>query len=105
VLSGKGGVGKSTVASQLAFTLASQGMSVGLLDIDICGPSVPRMLGLGSAEVHQSGSGWTPIQVTTLPPDCEGEVRGHKGSPLLLMHIQCVVMEHENRPSISTDVA
>ena len=74
VLSGKGGVGKSTVASQMALTLASQGHSVGLLDVDICGPSVPRMMGLTSSEVHQSGSGWTPIHVSTLPDDCDGEL-------------------------------
>jgi len=46
VLSGKGGVGKSTVSSQLAFLLAKMGYDVGLLDIDICGPSIPIMLGL-----------------------------------------------------------
>ena len=74
VLSGKGGVGKSTVASQMALTLASQGHSVGLLDVDICGPSVPRMMGLTSSEVHQSGSGWTPIHVSTLPDECDGEL-------------------------------
>lgn len=39
VLSGKGGVGKSTFSAQLAFAMASKGMDVGLLDIDICGPS------------------------------------------------------------------
>jgi Mrp family chromosome partitioning ATPase len=61
VLSGKGGVGKSTFSAQLAFTLAARGRSVGLLDIDICGPSIPRMLGLTQAKVHQSASGWSPV--------------------------------------------
>ena len=46
VLSGKGGVGKSSVATQLAFSFVQQGHTVGLLDIDLCGPSIPRMLGL-----------------------------------------------------------
>lgn len=63
VLSGKGGVGKSTFASQLAFTLAKEGKQVGLLDVDICGPSIPQMLGLTGQEVHQSASGWSPVYV------------------------------------------
>ena len=69
VLSGKGGVGKSTIAAQLSHTLASQGFAVGLLDVDLCGPSAPRMV-LGSAyataEVHRSGSGaWTPVYASS----------------------------------------
>lgn len=63
VLSGKGGVGKSTVSCQLAFALASKGAAVGLLDVDICGPSVPRMLGLMGRGVHRSSTGWTPVYV------------------------------------------
>eukprot|EP00744_Colponema_vietnamica_P017322 GILI01024336.1.p1 GENE.GILI01024336.1~~GILI01024336.1.p1 ORF type:complete len:333 (-),score=69.23 GILI01024336.1:31-1029(-) len=63
VLSGKGGVGKSTISSQLAFGLAHRDKEVGLLDIDICGPSIPRMLGLEGQEVHQSMEGWSPVYV------------------------------------------
>ena len=37
---------------------------VGLLDIDICGPSVPKMLGLEGEEVHQSSTGWSPVYVS-----------------------------------------
>lgn len=46
VMSGKGGVGKSTVAVNLAFAIARKGFEVGLLDADIHGPSVPKLLGL-----------------------------------------------------------
>ena len=52
VLSGKGGVGKSTVATGLALCLARRGMRVGLMDIDITGPNVPKMLGLDAAELN-----------------------------------------------------
>ncbi|EFJ08179.1 hypothetical protein SELMODRAFT_185553 [Selaginella moellendorffii] len=63
VLSGKGGVGKSTFAAQLSFALAGMDKQVGLLDIDICGPSIPKMLGLEGQEIHQSNLGWSPVYV------------------------------------------
>ncbi|KAI8453091.1 nucleotide-binding protein 2 [Phakopsora pachyrhizi] len=65
VLSGKGGVGKSSVSVQLAFNLlskASKNFRVGILDIDLTGPSIPRMLGLQGRSVHQSTDGWVPVQ-------------------------------------------
>ncbi len=49
VMSGKGGVGKSSVAAYLALTLAKQGYQVGILDVDLHGPSIPKMLGLHGA--------------------------------------------------------
>jgi len=47
--------------AQLAWSLCAGGRSVGLLDVDLCGPSAPRMLGLVGATVHAAGSGWSPV--------------------------------------------
>lgn len=64
VLSGKGGVGKSTLAAQIALCLAlEEGRDVGLLDVDVCGPSAPQMLGVAGEEVRMSNSGWAPVYV------------------------------------------
>ncbi|KAL5713260.1 cytosolic Fe-S cluster assembly factor nbp35 [Ranunculus cassubicifolius] len=63
ILSGKGGVGKSTFSAQLSFALAGMDYQVGLLDIDICGPSIPKMLGLEGQDIHQSNLGWSPVYV------------------------------------------
>jgi Mrp family chromosome partitioning ATPase len=58
VLSGKGGVGKSTVSTNISFALSNNPeLNVGLLDLDICGPSLPKMTGLEGEQVHQSNSG------------------------------------------------
>uniref|UniRef100_A0A8C6PGI8 NUBP iron-sulfur cluster assembly factor 2, cytosolic n=1 Tax=Nothobranchius furzeri TaxID=105023 RepID=A0A8C6PGI8_NOTFU len=61
VLSGKGGVGKSTITTELALALRHADKKVGILDIDLCGPSIPRMLNVGRTEVHQCDSGWVPV--------------------------------------------
>ncbi|MFH1314321.1 MAG: iron-sulfur cluster carrier protein MrpORP [Candidatus Eisenbacteria bacterium] len=61
VISGKGGVGKSTVAAYVAASLAADGNSVGLLDTDIHGPSIPKMLGLEDSRVTAAGETIMPI--------------------------------------------
>ncbi|KAH7135054.1 P-loop containing nucleoside triphosphate hydrolase protein [Dendryphion nanum] len=63
VLSGKGGVGKSSITTQLALTLSLQGYSVGVLDIDLTGPSIPRFFGIEQSKVRQAPGGWIPVPV------------------------------------------
>lgn len=63
VMSGKGGVGKSSVAAHLAVGLARKGHQVGLMDVDLHGPSIPRMLGLkGSLRPSAQGNKMLPVQ-------------------------------------------
>jgi len=63
VLSGKGGVGKSTVAVNLAAALMLSGKRVGLLDVDIHGPSIPTMLGLERETIRGSEDGLLPAEL------------------------------------------
>ncbi|CAK7565046.1 MAG: cytosolic Fe-S cluster assembly factor cfd1 [Sporothrix epigloea] len=69
ILSGKGGVGKSSVTTQLALSLSLAGHSVGVLDVDLTGPSIPRMFGIEDHKVTQAPGGWLPVTVHEADPE------------------------------------
>ncbi len=62
VMSGKGGVGKSSFSANLGAVLASRGAKVGILDADIHGPNIPRMLGIGNRHLEASPLGLKPVE-------------------------------------------
>jgi ATP-binding protein involved in chromosome partitioning len=66
VMSGKGGVGKSTVSANLAAALRDAGRRVGLLDIDLHGPSIPTLLGIEDASVGSDGRAILPVETAGL---------------------------------------
>lgn len=68
MLSGKGGVGKSSVTTQLALSLSLAGKSVGVLDVDLTGPSIPRMFNIEKAKVTQAPGGWLPVPIHDADP-------------------------------------
>merc|ERR1712093_873794 len=70
VMSGKGGVGKTSVACLLAQRMAMKGVKVGLMGIDICGPSVPTALDLRGSEISVNAVGMIPVTKTY---ELEGE--------------------------------
>jgi len=63
VMSGKGGVGKTTVAVNLAFALQMKGLNTGLLDADIHGPNVPKMLGIENSKLGTTPEGILPAKI------------------------------------------
>ena len=62
VLSGKGGVGKTTVATNLAMSFAKRGRTAGILDVDIYGPNVPKLLGLEGEHPHVENKKLLPVE-------------------------------------------
>jgi ATP-binding protein involved in chromosome partitioning len=65
VLSGKGGVGKSTVSVNLALTLSGKNYKVGLLDSDLHGPSIPKMLGVEDEKPEPTDTGFNPVSISS----------------------------------------
>lgn len=61
-------MGKSSVTTQLAFSLSLAGHSVGVLDIDLTGPSIPRFFNIESSKVTQAPGGWIPVPVHSADP-------------------------------------
>lgn len=88
VMSGKGGVGKSSLSKEIAFALADRGFQVGLLDTDLCGPSLPRLSGGWLNSSHRSNTGIEPVWV-------------EKGVRLMSSH--CLLSPEEKNSALTLD--
>ena len=65
VVSGKGGVGKSSVTSMLASAMRATGKSVGVMDADITGPSIPKVFGVDNEKAYATEDGLYPVKTKT----------------------------------------
>ena len=83
VMSGKGGVGKSTVAVNLAMSAMLSGQKVGLLDIDLHGPSVPVMLGLVGQRLEGGPDGMLPVEIGGLKVLSVGFLLNEQDDPVI----------------------
>lgn len=113
VLSGKGGVGKSSVTLQLALALTTQGHNVGILDVDLTGPSIPRMLGLENAKVTQVVGGWKPVEVYAQSDDrptsdafgsdanCDTQLSANQNTTNGISHISQYLHNHGSLHALS----
>lgn len=77
-------MGKSSVTTQTALTLVHKGFSVGVLDIDLTGPSLPRMFGVENKQVLQSTKGWVPVSVYEPSEKETTDTKGSSGSLSLM---------------------
>jgi len=83
VMSGKGGVGKSTVAVNIAMSAMLSGRRVGLLDVDLHGPSVPTMLGLVGQRLEGGENGMLPVEIGGLKVISVGFLLESPDSPVI----------------------